>query len=99
MDNDIKDSEDDICEWKKCLDSKCKLARTVAHYHRQKIYVCPEQKNTLDSWIGTENRMTLDGKLTLQEIASLNPRFGSTRKWTYKEKGLGRVKRYLSTPY
>lgn len=92
------DSDDDVCEWKQCIDSKCKKAGTK-HYHKRKLFVCPDQVSTLDEWLRREGPQR--NKLTDDEVDSLKHPLKYPRRWTYKTKGLGRVKRYsqCTAPY
>lgn len=86
------DSEDNLCTWVGCTDLSCVSALKGHHYHKIPIYVCdaldPKQQklhNTGVSFLVHRNRI---------EATPPMP-----RRWRYKHKGLGRVKRYRQEPY
>jgi hypothetical protein len=61
------------------------------HYHKSTIFVCPKQSNTLDTWLGKEQKpVATPARATACEVA-------------YKAKGLGKVKRiytnWRNNPY
>lgn len=82
-----EDSEDQVCRWDECRDTKC--THKGVHYHSTKITVCIPQKDTLDVWLGKQDKADKDAgntaKLSADDVKSL--------KVTYKNKGLGKVPR------
>lgn len=68
------------------------------HYHKTVIWSCGAQKSTLDAWLGVQDKADPDAgnepKLSADEVDSLKPKAAQYPRWTHKQKGLGRVKRF-----
>lgn len=92
-----KDDDDVNCRWDECNDPKC-MGAGKAHYHKTVIWSCASQKTTLDAWLSVQDKADSDAgnvpKLSVAEVDSLKPKAVPYPRWTYKTKGLGRVKRF-----
>jgi len=89
------DDDDINCRWSECNDPKCMGAGKV-HYHKTVIWSCPAQSNTLDSWFDPKHTHVSSSstKLSSDEVDSLKPKVAPKARWSFKHKGLGRVKRF-----
>lgn len=82
-----KDGDDINCRWDECNDPKC-MGFGKAHYHKTVIWSCLPQRTTLDAWLSREPSQAEAKVQTAPVEAAPYPR------WTYKQKGLGRVVRH-----
>lgn len=82
-----KDSDDTTFTWRECNDPKC-MGAGKPHSHKTVIWSCPPQRTTLDAWLCREPSQAEARAQPGPVEAAPYPR------WTYKQKGLGRVVRH-----